>query len=33
MAGWIAMGLGTIALRAKLNERKGQMERLLGELQ
>jgi hypothetical protein len=32
-AGWLAAGLGTVALRARLNERRQQMERLLGELQ
>lgn len=32
-AGWLAAGLGTIAVRARLDERKQQMERLLGELQ
>ena len=32
-AGWFAAGLGTVAVRARLNERKQQMERLLGELQ
>ena len=32
-AGWLATALGTIAVRARLNERKLQMERLLGELQ
>lgn len=32
-AGWLAAGLGTVAVRARLNERKQQMERLLGELQ
>jgi hypothetical protein len=33
VAGWLAIGLGTIAVRARLNERRQQMERLLGELQ
>jgi hypothetical protein len=32
-AGWLAAGLGTSAVRARLNERRQQMERLLGELQ
>lgn len=32
-AGWLATWLGTVAVRARLNERKQQMERLLGELQ
>ena len=32
-AGWVATALGTVAVRARLNERKQQMERLLGELQ
>jgi hypothetical protein len=32
-AGWLAAGLGTVAVRGKLNERKLQMERLLGELE
>ena len=33
VAGWLASGLGTVAVRARLNERRQQMERLLGELQ
>jgi len=32
-AGWLAAGLGTVAVRARLNQRRQQMERLLGELQ
>jgi hypothetical protein len=32
-AGWLAMGLSTIAVRRRLNERKQQMEQLLGEMQ
>jgi len=32
-AGWLAAGLGTIAVRARLTERRQEMERLLGELQ
>jgi hypothetical protein len=32
-AGWLAAGLGTVAVRARLNERRQQMERLLDELQ
>ena len=32
-AGWLAMELGTVAVRARLNERRQQMERLLGDLQ
>ena len=32
-AGWVATALGTVAVRARLNQRKQQMERLLGELQ
>ena len=31
-AGWLTTGLGTVAVRARLNERRQQMERLLGEL-
>ena len=33
VAGWLAMVLGTVAARARLNEQRRQMERLLGELQ
>ena len=32
-AGWLATALGAVAVRARLNARKQQMERLLGELQ
>ena len=32
-AGWLATALGPVAVRARLNERQQQMERLLGELQ
>jgi hypothetical protein len=32
-AGWLATALSAVAVRARLNERKQQMERLLGELQ
>jgi hypothetical protein len=32
-AGWLALALGTIAARARLNERRQEMERVLGELQ
>jgi hypothetical protein len=32
-ASWLAVALGTAAVRARLNEQKQQMERLLGELQ
>jgi hypothetical protein len=32
-AGWLATALGPVAVRARLTERKQQMERLLGELQ
>jgi hypothetical protein len=33
VAGWLAIGLSTIAIRARLDERRQQMERLLSELQ
>jgi hypothetical protein len=32
-AGWLAIVLGTVAVRPRLNERRQEMERLLGELQ
>ena len=32
-AGWLEMWLGTVPVRARLHERRQQMERLLGELQ
>jgi hypothetical protein len=31
--GWLAIGVGTVAVRSRLNERRHHMERLLGELQ
>jgi hypothetical protein len=33
VAGWLAMELGTVAARVRLNDRRQQMERLLSELQ